>query len=132
MRVLLCLLTGLLVSGAVYMMLNRNLVKYLFGLIILSNATNLILFTSGQLTEGVPAFVSSAPMQLTQPLANCVPQALILTAIVIGFGLLAFALVLAYRAYEELGSVDMDEMRLNPNIEYHEAGHAPRKVTDEH
>ena len=126
MRILLCVLTGLMVSGALYMMLNRNLVKYLFGLIILSNATNLVLFNAGRLTEGVPAFVPDTALASEVILANSVPQALILTAIVIGFGLLAFALVLAYRAYEELGSVDMDEMRINPNIEHKE------KITDEY
>ena len=126
MRILLCVLTGLMVSGALYMMLNRNLVKYLFGLIILSNATNLVLFNAGRLTEGTPAFVQPSPLAPEITFANSVPQALILTAIVIGFGLLAFALVLAYRAYEELGSVDMDEMRINPNIEQ------KGKITDEH
>jgi multicomponent Na+:H+ antiporter subunit C len=44
--------------------------------------------------------------------ANALPQALVLTAIVIGFGLFAFALVLAFRAYSDLGTLDSDEMRL--------------------
>ncbi len=43
--------------------------------------------------------------------ANALPQALILTAIVIGFGLLVFALALAYRSYYVLDSIEMDEMR---------------------
>jgi len=128
MRILLCILTGLMVSGALYMMLNRNLVKYLFGLIVFSNATNLVLFNAGRLIEGSPAFISDPPLLPGQNLANCVPQALILTAIVISFGLLAFALVIVYRAYEELGSVDMDEMRINPNINQKSQG----KLTDEY
>lgn len=110
MSVLLSLLAGLMVAGAVYMMLDRNLVKYLFGLILLSNAANLILFNAGRLTEGRPAFVPSGGVTPADEIANALPQALILTAIVIGFGLLAFALVLAYRAYEEIGSVDLDEI----------------------
>jgi len=44
--------------------------------------------------------------------ANALPQALVLTAIVIGFGLFAFALVLAFRAYQTLGTLNTDEMRV--------------------
>jgi hypothetical protein len=44
--------------------------------------------------------------------ANALPQALVLTAIVIGFGLFAFALTLVFRAYTSLGTLDSDEMRV--------------------
>jgi len=114
MSALLSILTGLMVAGAIYLMLDRNLVKYLFGLILLSNAANLILFNAGRLTEGRPALVPRGMEIAPEDVANALPQALILTAIVIGFGLLAFALVLAYRTHEELGTVDLDDIALSP------------------
>ncbi len=110
MEVLLCILTGLIVACAIYLMLDRNLIKYLFGLVLLSNAANLILFSAGRLTLNRPAFIRLGETLPPDQVANALPQAMILTAIVISFGLLAFSLVLAYRAYQEIGSVDMDEL----------------------
>lgn len=112
MEPILALLVGVLLSGAVYLMLGRNLVKFLFGLMLLSNAANLSIFAAGRLTWAAPPLV---PLDAEAPVgevANALPQALILTAIVISFGLIAFTMVLAYRAYQEIGTVDTDEMRL--------------------
>lgn len=112
MEILLAFLVGWLVAAAVYLMLSRSLLRYLFGLVLIGNAANLVIFASGRLTAASPALIApdlSAPAGV---IANALPQALILTAIVIGFGLLAFAFVLAYRAREELGTVDTDAMRV--------------------
>jgi len=111
MEAALAVLCGWLVAVSVYLMLSRSLVRYLFGLIVISNAANLVIFVSGRLTEVEPALVPSGLVQPDEMIANALPQALVLTAIVIGFGLLAFAFVLAYRAWEELGTVDTDAMR---------------------
>ncbi len=111
MEAALAVLCGWLVAVSVYLMLSRSLVRYLFGLIVISNAANLVIFVSGRLTEGEPALVPSGLVRPDEVIANALPQALVLTAIVIGFGLLAFAFVLAYRAWEELGTVDTDTMR---------------------
>ena len=111
MEVVLALLVGVLVATSVYLMLARNLLRFVFGLVLLSNAANLTIFASGRLTRANPPLVPeglSAPPELV---ANALPQALILTAIVIGFGLLAFALALILRAYRTLGTLDSDEMR---------------------
>lgn len=105
-------LVGLLFGGGLYLVLSRHLVHYLLGLVLIGNAANLVIFAAGRLTRGQPAIV---PPGLSEPVgvyANPLPQALILTAIVIGFGLTAFAVVLAYRAYEELHTVDTDAMRI--------------------
>jgi multicomponent Na+:H+ antiporter subunit C len=107
----LALVVGLLFGAAVYLMLSRNLVRYLLGLVLISSAANLLIFCAGGLTRAVPAIVPPGLAAPAEPVANALPQALILTAIVISFGLLAFALVLAYRAYEDLGTVDTDRMR---------------------
>jgi multicomponent Na+:H+ antiporter subunit C len=116
MEVLLCLLNGLIVACAIYLMLDRNLIKFLFGLVLMSNAANLILFSAGRLTLNNPAFIKKGETLPPELVANALPQALILTAIVISFGLLAFSLVLAYRAYQEIGSVDMDDLGGNTSL----------------
>lgn len=112
METVLAVLVGWLFATAVYLMLSRSLVRYLFGLVLLGNAANLAIFTAGRLTPGSPALVPQGLAAPAADVANALPQALILTAIVIGFGLLAFAFVLAYRAREELGTVDTDAMRI--------------------
>ena len=111
METALAFLIGWLVAVAVYLMLSRSLVRFLFGLVLIANAANLVIFAAGRLTRGDPALVPDGAEVPVELVANALPQALVLTAIVIGFGLLAFAFVLAYRAYEELGTVDTDAMR---------------------
>ena len=80
--------------------------------ILISNAANLAIFTSGRLTEGAPPLIPGGESTPVDVVANALPQALVLTAIVIGFGLFAFTLVLIFRAWTELGTLDHDEMRL--------------------
>jgi len=111
METILALLVGILVAASVYLMLARNILRFIFGLVLLSNAANLTIFVAGRLTRAEPPLVPaglSAPPELV---ANALPQALILTAIVIGFGLLAFALALVFRGYQSLGTLDTDAMR---------------------
>lgn len=112
MEPILAVLVGVLLSGAVYLMLGRNLVKFLIGLMLLSNAANLSIFAAGRLTWAAPPLIPSDAEAPVGEVANALPQALILTAIVISFGLVAFTMVLAYRAYQEIGTVDTDAMRL--------------------
>lgn len=112
METALAFLIGLLVASSVYLMLARSILRFLFGLILISNAANLLIFASGRLTAGQPPFVPEGADAPVGEVANALPQALVLTAIVIGFGLFAFALVLAWRAYTELGTLESDEMRV--------------------
>jgi len=109
MEILLSLLVGVLMSVSVWMMLSRNLVKFLFGLVLISNVANLIIFKVGGLTVGAPPLIVDGD---SLQYANSLPQALVLTAIVIGFGLVSFTLVLALKAYQAIGTVDVDEMTL--------------------
>lgn len=106
METALAITSGGLVAGGVYLLLSQNLVRILFGLIMLSNAVNLVLFTAGRLTHSRPALIPGGQAVLGAPAANALPQALILTAIVIGFALLVFMFVLFYRSYEVMGTVD--------------------------
>ena len=99
-------------AASVYLMLSRKLIKFLFGMIVSTSAVNLLVFNSGGLTRSNAPFLTLEGTPAYSSMANSVPQALILTAIVISFALLACALVLAYRAYQELGTVNTHEMRL--------------------
>jgi multicomponent Na+:H+ antiporter subunit C len=92
-------------------MLRRSLVKIIIGLALLSNAANLLIFTAGGLTRARPPLIAQGQLRPIEPFADPLPQALILTAIVIGFGVLAFAMVLAYRAYTTVGTDDVDKMK---------------------
>ena len=112
MEALIALMVGVLVAAAVYLMLARDVLRFLFGLILISNATNLLIFASGGLTAESPPLIAYGAEAPAAGVANALPQALVLTAIVIGFGLFAFALVLVYRAYQTMGTLDSDEMRL--------------------
>lgn len=111
MEILWSLVVGVFVGAGVYLLLERHLLRLLFGLILLSSAVNLAIFTSGRLTPGSPPLIAEGALLPVDGAANPLPQALILTAIVIGFGLLVFALMLFYRAFSETGSANIDRMQ---------------------
>lgn len=97
-------------SAGFYLLLQRRLAQLIVGLGLLTNATNLLVFTvAGLSREGSPLIQSGAE-QLPDAASDPTPQALVLTAIVIGFGVLAFFITLAYRAYKEVGSDDLEQM----------------------
>lgn len=104
-------LSGVFFAAATYLLLSRALIRMLLGLGLMGNAVNLLIFVAGRLTRAVPPIV---PAGETAPIlgANPLPQALILTAIVIGFAMFSFLLVLAYRAYQSLEADDTGKMRL--------------------
>jgi len=105
-------LIGVFFVTAIYLLLSRSLIRMLLGVAVLGNAVNLLIFTVGRLTREVPPIVPDGLLRPAEAIANPLPQALILTAIVIGFSLFAFLLVLTYRAYEELDADNTDTMRL--------------------
>lgn len=113
MEVLLALLIGALYAGGVYLMLRRSLVKLVIGLMLMGHAANLLLFAMGRLERGTPPLVPLGQSGFDGPFADPVPQALILTAIVIGFGVQAFAVVLLKRVYQTTGSDDLDALGEN-------------------
>ncbi|MDT8897781.1 MAG: Na+/H+ antiporter subunit C [Thermanaerothrix sp.] len=107
----LALLVGVLFTVSLYLMMRRNLVKVLIGLIILSNAINLLIFTLGRLVRGRPPLIPMGATALQPPYADPLPQALILTAIVISFGVTAFAITLMRQVYQTLGTSDLNQLR---------------------
>src|SRR3954466_2601274 len=110
MEALLALASGVLYAAGIYLMLRRRLAQLIIGLGLLSNGTNLLIFTAGGLTRSQPPVLPAGVQALVPPYADPVPQALVLTAIVIGFGLLAFSLVLAHRVHETVGTDDVDDV----------------------
>ncbi len=105
-------LVGAFFTIAVYLMLSKAVIRMLLGIAILGNGVNLLIFTLGRITREVPPIVPEGLQQPLEPIANPLPQALILTAIVIGFAMFTFLLVLGYRAYQELDADNTDNMRL--------------------
>jgi len=105
-------LAGLFLTAAIYLLLARSLIRMLLGLVLLGNAINLVILVAGRLSRLVPPIILGEDPALTAAAANPLPQALILTAIVIGFAMFAFLLVMAWRAYENLEADDTDRMRL--------------------
>jgi len=111
MQISLAILIAVLFGCGFYLIMRRSYLKVILGLMLLGHAANILLFTSAGIGRG-PAPLVSEGMTAAQPDgADPVPQALVLTAIVISFGVTAFALVLFRRAYDVLGTDDIDELR---------------------
>ncbi|MDQ0857658.1 Na(+)/H(+) antiporter subunit C [Bacillus sp. V2I10] len=113
MEILMAIVAGLLFMAATYLMLSKSLLRIIIGTGLLSHGAHLLILTMGGLKKGAAPLLGEEASSYVDPL----PQALILTAIVISFGVTSFLLVLAYRAYQELGSDDMDQLRGNDHNE---------------
>jgi len=111
MELLLAIAAGSLYAAGLYLLLRRRLGQLIIGLGLLTNGTNILIFTSGGLTRAVAPVVPEGQKTIAPPFADPVPQSLILTAIVIGFGVLAFALVLAHQVHRTSGSDDLKDGR---------------------
>ncbi len=110
MEIILAILVGVLYTAGVYMMLRRSILKFIIGLIFMSNATNLLVFLSAGIVPGNPAFVDSE--NPGGAVADPLPQALVLTAIVIGLGIVVFSLALKYKFFEVTGTDDLDQLKM--------------------
>lgn len=113
MELLLAITIGFLYASGIYMMLRRSLVKMIIGLILLGNGVNLLIFLLGRITKGSSPIIPGDLTTFAEAYADPIPQALILTAIVISFGLQSFAIVLIKRVYRIVGTDDLDELSYN-------------------
>lgn len=104
MEAILSVLVGLITASGVYLILRRRTFPAMLGISMLGYATNLFLFASGGLTLNSAPLLGQGIEQYPDPL----PQALVLTAIVIGFAMIAFLIVLALRATRDLGDGRVD------------------------
>ncbi|WP_449537407.1 Na(+)/H(+) antiporter subunit C [Ferdinandcohnia sp. Marseille-Q9671] len=113
MEILMSVLIGILFTAATYLILSKSLIRVIVGTGLLSHGAHLLILTMGGLKHGAAPIIVEGTKNYVDPL----PQALILTAIVISFGVTSFILVLAYRAYQELGTDNMDNLRGNDSNE---------------
>lgn len=108
MLLVLALVVGALFAAGSYLLLRPNLLRLIIGLMLLGNGVNLLILTAGRVTPGRPPIVPDGLVEPTGPVANPLPQALILTAIVISLGLTAFALALLHRGHSIFGAMHPD------------------------
>lgn len=108
MEWLLALVIGVLTASGVYLTLRARTFPVVLGLTLLAYGVNVFLFAMGRLTVGHPAVIDPAAVSYSDPL----PQALVLTAIVIAFGMTAFLIVLALKARSDLGNDHVDGLGL--------------------
>lgn len=103
------LLVGVLFAASVYLILHRSFVRILFGFVTLTNATNLFLLAMSGSPEG-----RQAPILVEGhgPIVDPLPQALVLTAIVIGFGLTIYLIILLYRIFLDAKTTNAEQLFL--------------------
>ena len=104
MELLISLIIGVLTATGVYLSLRGRTFPVVLGLTLLSYAVNLFLLVMGRLTIGTPPIITETATRYADPL----PQALVLTAIVISFGMTAFVIVLSMKAFLEMGNDQVD------------------------
>lgn len=107
METFIIIISGVLFTIATYLILNKNLLRIILGLTLFSHATHLMLMAINGLKKGAAPLLGEHAESYTDP----IPQALILTSIVISFALTALLLVLGYRTYIELGTDNMRKLK---------------------
>jgi multicomponent Na+:H+ antiporter subunit C len=110
MTILHAVVAAVLCGCSIYMILSRNFVRMLLGLSLLTTAVNLVVFQTGRYRSPLPPLVPEGAEALGES-ADPVPQALILTAIVIGFALTVVLAALALRAHRAHGTLSSSEIR---------------------
>ncbi|GGF07381.1 Na(+)/H(+) antiporter subunit C [Halobacillus andaensis] len=109
MELVMATLAGILFMTGVYNLLQKQLLRIVIGTALISHGAHLFILTMGELKRGAPPILTDGIEQYTDPL----PQALILTSIVISFGVTSLLLVLAYRAAKINGTDNMEQLRGN-------------------
>ncbi|WP_026569875.1 Na(+)/H(+) antiporter subunit C [Sediminibacillus terrae] len=109
MEIIMSVVAGILFAAGIYNLLQKQLLRIVIGTVILSNGAHLFILTMGKLKRGAPPVLEYGVSEYADPL----PQALILTSIVISFGLTSLLLVLSYRAAQENNTDNMEKLRGN-------------------
>ena len=115
MESLLAITIGCLFASAIYMILRRSIIKLIIGLSLLAHACNMLIFTIGFTMRGKAPLIEEGEKHIQGIVADPLPQALILTAIVIGFGVTAFTIVLIQQVYQTIKADDTKELRACEN-----------------
>lgn len=116
MEILLAIITGTLYAAGIYLILRRSLVKLIIGLVLLGNGVNLLIFLMGGISKGTPPIIPENARTVAEAVSDPVPQALVLTAIVISFGLQSFAIILIKRTFKVLQTDDLDTLNETDDI----------------
>lgn len=107
MEILMSITVGVLFMVGTYLLLTKSLLRIVLGLILLSHGAHFLLLTMAGLQSGTPPLLNLNSEAYADPL----PQALVLTAIVISFGMTSFLLVLSYRTYKAFKTDDLEQLR---------------------
>lgn len=107
MALLLAISVGVLIAGGAFMLMRRSLVKLVIGLALLGHAANLLIYAASRPVRGRAPLVEVGNAAPEPPYSDPLPAALVLTAIVIGFGIISYTIVLIKRAYEDVGTDDL-------------------------
>lgn len=118
METVVAIVAGFLFAVGLYLTVQKTMLRLVIGTTLISYGGFLAVIMSGGLNKGSAPVLTEGASYYTDP----VPQALILTAIVIGFAMTAFQLVLAYRSYQEMGTDNLDELRHKEMTEDAEGG----------
>lgn len=108
MEILMSVVIGIVFAVSIYLFMSRNLLRVVLATVILSHGVHLLVLTMSELQRGGPPLLNLDTTSFTDPL----PQALVLTAIVISFGVTSLLLVMAYRTYKEHKTDDLDQDEL--------------------
>ena len=113
MSLILITVISICVASGILLLLSREVFKVIMGLAVLGAAANLVVFSGGRPGSLIPAVIEQGNQALVTGAASPLPQALVLTAIVIGFALLCFALILAAAVVNQQGNSDVASYREN-------------------
>lgn len=124
----LIVLIAVLVGAGVYLLLERSLTRIIIGISMISNGVNIMFLVASGRAGGPPLVGTTAPENMSDPL----PQALVLTAIVITLGLTAFLLSVAYRAWQLNGHDEVqDDLEDRRIARLAESNEVPARSTDD-
>ncbi|TVR11175.1 MAG: cation:proton antiporter [Planctomycetota bacterium] len=128
MNVLMAVVVGVMVACGLYLMMQRRLLHLLLGIALLGNGVNVSIIISAGITPDNPPVIPADRDVPLEPYADPLPQALVLTAIVIGFGVLGFAVALAWRSFHLSRDDDMDKLVTTEGFGSPENNRPPRGI----
>lgn len=111
MELLIAIIIGMLYAAGIFLILRRSIVKLIIGLLLLGTGANLLIFASGKVKHGNPPIFNPNQLDVKGTYADPIPQALILTSLVISFGINSFAIILINRSYLAVKTDDLDTMK---------------------
>lgn len=116
MNLVIALIIGILFTASTFLMFQKSFFKLIIGTILFGYATIFFLFTVGGIRKNAPPILEKAGIA-TEAMADPLPQALTLTAIVISIGVQLFIIILLKKVYATLGTEDLDDLNTTDHID---------------